>query len=236
MILEFIIQYFYHIFTHSSLRNNITDLHLFCWDTMVWNTSFNKLYLHAFLIYLYPTRMIIFAKMLQFYNNKTTAIVSSMEKRPQRKVKTRLLERLTHKAPKMQKTKLRLQRLEGKHCRSRWDGSLLAILSGSTVFANSGIVVFGALRANFINFPFLFCHANNAKTIIFNSNLIITFYHFLKKWRIFIGFSFISQANDQIAFNSNTWDEGGGGVGEIINSLQHCFRLLMIYDKQSKCW
>ena len=41
---------------------------------------------------------------------------------------------------------LKIQRQEGKHCRSRWDGSLWAVSSGSAVFANSAIVVFGALR------------------------------------------------------------------------------------------
>ena len=41
---------------------------------------------------------------------------------------------------------LKIQRLEGKHCRSRWDGSLWAVSSESAVFANSAIVVFGYNR------------------------------------------------------------------------------------------
>ena len=45
-------------------------------------------------------------------------------------------------------TMLKIKRLEGKHCRSRWDSSLWAVSSGSAVFANSAIVVFGTLRVN----------------------------------------------------------------------------------------
>ena len=46
---------------------------------------------------------------------------------------------------------LKNQRLEGKHCRSRTDGSSLAISSGFTVFVNSAIVVFGALRVKYLS-------------------------------------------------------------------------------------
>ena len=39
---------------------------------------------------------------------------------------------------------LRIQRLEGKQCRSRWGGSLRATSSRSTLFANSAIFVSGS--------------------------------------------------------------------------------------------
>lgn len=40
---------------------------------------------------------------------------------------------------------LKNKSLEGKHYRSGWDGSLWDVSSGSTVFVNSAIVVFGAV-------------------------------------------------------------------------------------------
>ena len=39
---------------------------------------------------------------------------------------------------------LRIQRLEGKQCRSRWGGSLWATSSRSMLFANSAIFVTGS--------------------------------------------------------------------------------------------
>ena len=41
---------------------------------------------------------------------------------------------------------LRIQRLKGKQCRSRWGGSLWATSSRSTLFAKSGICVSGTQR------------------------------------------------------------------------------------------
>ena len=43
---------------------------------------------------------------------------------------------------------LRIQRLEGKQCRSRWGGSLWATSSRSTLFANSVIFVSGTYTEN----------------------------------------------------------------------------------------
>ena len=48
---------------------------------------------------------------------------------------------------------LKNQRPEGKHCRSWWDSSLWAISSGSSVFANSAIVVLGFMGYKFSPFP-----------------------------------------------------------------------------------
>ena len=128
-------------------KNSIFEnLCFFCCSIYIWAVTYSGKLIHStvfpsFLLQMTTSVTLCLVVYICSYRSKFMPLINSLT-----------TEKQTTKfsSPNFQKMLspsyiiLRIQRLEGKQCRSRWGGSLWATSSRSTLFANSAIFVTGS--------------------------------------------------------------------------------------------